>query len=550
MLRTKSVLRRGGPVHADGGSHPEAEEATILQMSSLSAYDWIASLARSDPARLCLSDGSDRRLSYAEVDRAAGLHGAALTRLGVHAGDRVALHVDKSLEVVLVYLACLRIGAVIVPLNTAYTAAELEYFLADSEPSLLLARPQDAAEVAVAVRTRCTRVETLGANRDGTYVARVAAEATAVPAAAVSDGALSSLLYTSGTTGRSKGAMITRANLFTNAQALVAAWHMSARDTLVHVLPLFHIHGLFLSLNVLFAAGGSVRLLRGFDPIETIRQLESASVFMGVPTHYTRLLACPALTREAVAGVRLFVSGSAPLLAETHREFEARTGKAILERYGMTETLVNTTNPCVGQRKSGSVGLPLPGVELRITDSVPAEDGSEVGMIEIRGPNVCAGYWRAPEKTAADRTKDGFFRTGDLGTLDADGYVSIVGRTRDLVISGGYNVYPKEVELELDSLPGVVESSVFGVPHPDLGEGVTAAITVKPDATIDETDLVLALRARLAAYKVPKRVLVVEELPRNSMGKVQKNRLREDHRDLYRCQSRTASNGRGLRPET
>src|SRR6185437_3643827 len=254
-----------------------------------------------------------------------------------------------------------------------------------------------------------------------------------------------------------------------------------------------------------------------------ITQLATASVFMGVPTHYTRLLACPALTREAVASMRLFVSGSAPLLAETHREFETRTGKAILERYGMTETLVNTTNPYAGPRKPGSVGLPLPGVELRITDAVRAEDGSEVGMIEIRGPNVCAGYWRAPEKTATDRTEDGFFRTGDLGTLDADGYVSIVGRTKDVVISGGFNVYPKEVELELDALPGVVESAVFGVPHPDLGEGVTAAVTVKPGTALDETALVRALRARLAAYKVPKRILVVEELPRNSMGKVQKN---------------------------
>ncbi len=503
-------------------------------MSLLDPYDWIASVARSDPSRPCLSDGGDRRLSYAEVDRAAGLHGAALARLGVHPGDRVALVVDKSLEAVLAGLACLRIGAVIVPLNTAYTTAELQYFLTDSEPSLLLARPQAAGEVALAARAAGTRVETLGTRGDGTYAGCVAAETTPAPAAAASHAALAALLYTSGTTGRSKGAMITRANLLANADALVETWHMSAQDTLVHVLPLFHVHGLFLSLNVLFAAGGSVRLLQRFDPAETITQLASASVFMGVPTHYTRLLACPALTREAVAGVRLFVSGSAPLLAQTHREFETRTGRTILERYGMTETLVNSSNPYAGPRKPGSVGLPLPGVELRITDSVRAGDGPEVGMIEIRGPNVCAGYWRAPEKTAADRTQDGFFRTGDLGTLDADGYVSIVGRTKDLVISGGYNVYPKEVELELDALPGVMESAVFGVPHPDLGEGVTASITVKPGTTIDETALIRALRARLAAYKVPKRILVVGELPRNSMGKVQKNRLREAHRELYR----------------
>ncbi|HUN76526.1 MAG TPA: AMP-binding protein [Steroidobacteraceae bacterium] len=503
-------------------------------MSPPGPYDWIASVARSDPARPCLSDGGDWRLSYADVDRAAGLHGAALMQLGVRPGDRVALHVDKSLDVVLVYLACLRIGAVIVPLNTAYTMGELEYFLNDSEPSVLLARPEGAAALALAARAAGARLETLGTSGDGTYARRVAAETTQVPAANVSPAALAALLYTSGTTGRSKGAMITRANLLANAHALVGAWHMSAQDTLVHVLPLFHVHGLFLSLNVLLAAGGSVRLLQRFDPTQTIVQLASASAFMGVPTHYTRLLASAALSPEAVAGVRLFVSGSAPLLAQTHREFEARTGKAILERYGMTETLVNTTNPYVGPRKPGSVGLPLPGVEVRITDTVRAENGSDVGMIEIRGPNVCAGYWRAPEKTAADRTEDGFFRTGDLGTLDGDGYLSIVGRTKDLVISGGLNVYPKEVELELDALPGIVESAVFGVPHPDLGEAVTAAIALRPGITLDETALIGALRARLAAYKVPKRILVVGELPRNSMGKVQKNRLREDHRDLYR----------------
>ena len=465
----------------------------------------------------------------------AGLHGAALVRLGIQSGDRVAVQIGKSLDAVLVYLACLRIGAVMVPLNPAYSSAELEYFLGDSEPALLLARPEAAADAAAVARLcRSPQVETLGTNGDGSFAARVAAETTPAPIAATAAGALATLLYTSGTTGRSKGAMITRANLLENAAALVTTWHMRAQDILVHVLPLFHVHGLFLSLNVLFAAGGSVRLLQRFDPNHTISELSSASVFMGVPTHYTRLLACPALTPKAVAGVRLFVSGSAPLLADTHRQFQERTGKAILERYGMTETLVNTSNPYDGVRKPGSVGLPLPGVELRIADAVRTDEQSAVGMIEIRGPNVCAGYWRAPEKTAADRTADGFFRTGDLGSIDADGYVSIVGRAKDLVISGGYNVYPKEVELELDALPDVVESAVFGLPHPDLGECVTAAITVKPGAAINESALILALRTRLAAYKVPKRILVLDELPRNAMGKVQKNQLRESHRTLYR----------------
>jgi malonyl-CoA/methylmalonyl-CoA synthetase len=502
-------------------------------VSPLNPYDWIAS-ASSHPSRRCLSDDS-RHLSYADVDRLAGLHGAALARLGIHPGDRVAIQVDKSLDAVLVHLACLRIGAVMVPLNPAYSSAELEYFLGDSEPALLLTRLEAAAEAAaVARRCRSPQVETLGTNGDGSFAARVAAETTPAPIAATPAGALAALLYTSGTTGRSKGAMITRANLLENAAALVATWHMSAQDILVHVLPLFHVHGLFLSLNVLFAAGGSVRLLQRFDPSHTISELSSASVFMGVPTHYTRLLACTDLTPQAVAGVRLFVSGSAPLLADTHRQFQDRTGKAILERYGMTETLVNTSNPYSGVRKPGSVGLPLPGVELRIADAVPVDGQSAVGVIEIRGPNVCAGYWHAPDKTAADRTADGFFRTGDLGTVDADGYVSIVGRAKDLIISGGYNVYPKEVELELDVLPAVVECAVFGLPHPDLGEGVTAAITIEPGSVVNESTLILALRERLAPYKVPKRILVLKELPRNAMGKVQKNQLRQDHQTLYR----------------
>jgi malonyl-CoA/methylmalonyl-CoA synthetase len=327
--------------------------------------------------------------------------------------------------------------------------------------------------------------------------------------------------------------MITRGNLVANGEALCNAWRMTDADRLVHVLPLFHVHGLFLSLNGLFAAGGSIRLHERFEVAETLNSLRSASVFMGVPTHYTRLLASPLLTPDSVAGVRLFVSGSAPLLADTHQEFEARTGKVILERYGMTETLVNTSNPYDGSRKPGSVGLPLPGVELRITDTQPSDDGPPIGMIEIRGPNVCAGYWRAPEKTAADRTVDGYFRTGDLGRLDADGYLHIAGRAKDLVITGGYNVYPKEIELVLDALPGVLESAVFGVPHPDFGEGVTAAVTVRSGQSVDEQAILATLRRQLAAYKVPKRVLIIGELPRNTMGKVQKNRLRETYGHLY-----------------
>jgi malonyl-CoA/methylmalonyl-CoA synthetase len=505
-----------------------------MPMTSADPYRWILNSAERTPEALCLEDDAGRRLSYAQTHESVGRHAAALGALGVGVGDRVALQVDKSLDAVLVYLACLYSGAVVVPLNTAYTAAELAYFISDSQPTLILCRPGYEAEVrAVAAAVDHCGVETLGATGDGTYLDTVAAQQIMSPPVIVGTDRLAALLYTSGTTGRSKGAMVTRGNLVANATALAAAWHMSPNDHLIHVLPLFHVHGLFLSLNALFAVGASVRLHRRFDPAETLSSLATGSVFMGVPTHYTRLLGSPELGPDAVKNVRLFISGSAPLLAETHRAFEARTGKVILERYGMTETLVNTSNPYEGPRKPGSVGLPLPGVEVRITDTNPAEGGLDVGMIEIRGPNVCAGYWRSPEKTQADRTPDGFFRTGDLGRIDSDGYLHISGRAKDLVITGGYNVYPKEVEMELDALPGITESAVFGVPHADFGEGVTAAVTIQSGIQLEEDALLRALRDRLASYKVPKRILIVDELPRNTMGKVQKNVLRERHARLY-----------------
>ena len=497
-------------------------------------YRWITGMALTSPDRPCLGSEFGAALSYAEVDRAASRLGAALHTRGVVTGDRVAIQVDKSLDAVLLYLACLRIGAVLVPLNTAYTPSELAYFIADSQPSLFIVRPEfEEAAYKCGIEAGGSRVATLGADGNGT-LARASGTETATSAIADLDStALAALLYTSGTTGRSKGAMITRGNLVANARALQSTWQITAEDVLVHVLPLFHVHGLFLSLNPIFAAGASARIHSRFDPSETLESLKTASVFMGVPTHYTRLLASPELTAPAVASVRLFVSGSAPLLAETHRTFESRTGKSILERYGMTETLVNTSNPYEGPRKAGSVGLPLPGVELRITGAVYSDDGLDVGMIEVRGANVCSGYWRAPEKTAADRTDDGYFRTGDLGYIDADGYLHISGREKDLVITGGYNVYPKEIEIALDGLAGVGESAVFGVPHPDFGEGVTAVITLKSGASADENVLIEQLRDRLAAYKVPKRILIVDDLPRNTMGKVQKNRLRETYQRLY-----------------
>jgi malonyl-CoA/methylmalonyl-CoA synthetase len=499
---------------------------------------WIEQAAAAHGDRPFLTTDADRRLSYRDLDRESRRLAAALAALGVQPGDRVAMQVDKSAEALLLYVACLRMGAVLLPLNTAYTARELAYFLQDARPRLAVVRPTDHAAVEpLARQAGCSRVETLGADGDGSLagLARGAGDRFAFPTALPAQ-SLAALLYTSGTTGRAKGAMLTRGNLAANAAALVDCWRFTERDVLLHALPLFHVHGLFISVNTVLAAGASLLLLRRFDAADVLRRLPTVSVLMGVPTYYTRLLAEPGLGREGTAGMRLFVSGSAPLLAETHRAFAARTGHTILERYGMTETLVNASNPYDQVRLPGSVGLPLPGVEIRVTDAdsgaVLDRPGS-VGMLEVRGPNVFAGYWNDPPKTAEAFTPDGFFVTGDLGSRDNASYVRIVGRAKDLVISGGYNVYPREVEAELDALPGVAESAVIGVPHPDLGEGVTAVVVRARGATLTESEALAALQQSLARYKVPRRVLFVEELPRNSMGKVQKALLREAHATLY-----------------
>ena len=381
-------------------------------------------------------------------------------------------------------------------------------------------------------------LRTFGVASGGVSLAELAQDesASAPTRAATEQSDLAALLYTSGTTGRSKGAMLTRANLAANAITLARQWRFSERDVLLHALPIFHVHGLFVAINTVLAAGSSMLFLPKFDADEVVRLLPQATVMMGVPTFYTRLLQHPAFTGERCASIRLFVSGSAPLLAETHREFRARTGHAILERYGMSETLMNTSNPYDGARVPGSVGPPLPGVEVRIADpesGVPLPATGSVGMIEVRGPNVFRGYWRMPEKTAAEFRKDGFFITGDVGRFDGNGYLFIVGRAKDLIISGGYNVYPVEVETELDALSDVAESAVIGVPHPDFGEGVTAVVVGRAGAVLDETVLRTALEQRLAKYKLPKRIVFVSEMPRNAMGKVQKAQLRERYRDLY-----------------
>ena len=476
--------------------------------------------------------------SYADMLRSTSQFAHALVELGVQPGDRVAVQVDKSPETVMLYLAVLRVGAVYLPLNSGYTGDELRYFLDDAEPSLFVCAPAfEAQSRELAEASGVARVATLGDQVDGSLMDAVRGRPGRFVDVPRASSDLAAILYTSGTTGRSKGAMISHGNLVSNARALVDAWQITGEDWLLHALPIFHIHGLFVACNSLLMAGGSMLFLSKFDAAQMLRLLPQVNLLMGVPTFYTRLLDQPGLTREAVAHMRLFISGSAPLTAETHKAFSERTGMAILERYGMTETGMNTSNPLDGERIAGTVGFPLPGVELRITDPsqsapTPLPQG-EPGMIEVRGPNVFQGYWRMPEKTAEELRADGYFMTGDIGFIDDKGYVQIVGRNKDMIISGGFNVYPKELEEILDTLPGVVESAVIGVPHPDFGEGVTAVLVATQGQAPSEAQVLAALDGKLARFKQPKRVMVVDALPRNVMGKVQKNVLREQFKALY-----------------
>lgn len=498
--------------------------------------DWIESAVRVDPDRLFLKTPVDGDLTYASLRQRSGRVASALTQRGVATGDRVAVQVDKSKEAVVLYVACLRMGAVFVPINVANTPNEVDYFWRDSEPKVAIVRPADRVILEPIAAGAGIVLETLGANDEGSLPDLVKRCDEATPLSPdIAGNSLAAIVYTSGTTGRSKGAMLTRGNLASNAAALVEAWRFSNRDVLLHTLPLFHIHGLFAAINTVLASAASVLLLPKFEASPVLSHLPRATVVMGVPTHYTRLLQQPELNRETTANVRLFISGSAPLSEETHRDFLRRTGHEILERYGMTETLINTSNP-YGARKAGSVGVPLPNIALRVLDAATGalEPGADViGSLEVSGPNVAAGYWRDPDKTRSEFTADGWFRTGDLGRIDRDGYVYIVGRAKDLVISGGYNVYPKEVEMALDEIEGVLESAVFGVPHPDFGEGVSAVVVPRAGSVLLESDIIDSLRARLARYKVPKRVVIIEELPRNTMGKVQKNVLRRVYASLY-----------------
>jgi malonyl-CoA/methylmalonyl-CoA synthetase len=461
-------------------------------------YDSLAAAFPADRRRPVFLHPNGSALSYGALEDSVGRTAAYLVeKEGVEPGDRVALLVEKTAESVILYLATLKAGAIFVPINPAYTPSEVSYFVENGEPRLLV-------EDAVAFVARATSAAPL---------------TVSVPRAADD---LAAIIYTSGTTGRSKGAMLSHGNLLENARALHALWGFAPDDVLLHALPIFHVHGLFVALHCALLSGAPMLWLAKYDDAEVMAALPRATVMMGVPTFYTRLLANPAFTREGAAGMRLFISGSAPLLATTFAEFEERTGMRILERYGMSEAVIITSNPLHGERIAGSVGYPLPGVELRI-------DGGEIGVIQIRGPSVFGGYWRMPEKTAEEFTADGWFITGDVGRQDPDGRVWISGRAKDLIISGGYNVYPKEVELVLDDVPGVIESAVVGVPHPDFGEAVVAVVM----GEAGEETLIAEARARLAHYKIPKRVVRVDELPRNAMGKVQKNVLRERLAGLF-----------------
>jgi malonyl-CoA/methylmalonyl-CoA synthetase len=470
-----------------------------------------------------------REISHDQFHAMTAQYAHALRRSGVGAGDRVALQAKKSADALAVYAACVATGAVFLPLNTAYTPAEISYFVADAGARLLICDGAAAGALEPVARAAGASIATLHGDGSGTLGDLARASPDRFDVAERTAGDLAALLYTSGTTGRSKGAMLTQANLLSNALTLVDHWRFTRFDTLLHALPIFHTHGLFVATNVMLLAQGAMIFLPGPDMAQMFRFLPRATTLMGVPTFYTRLLADPRLTRAAVAHMRLFVSGSAPLLSETHAAFKARTGHAILERYGMTETNMNTSNPYDGERRAGTVGLPLPGVDIRIADPKTgrAVAPGEAGVLEVRGPNVFAGYWNMPEKTAAEFRPDGFFITGDIATQGADGYIAIVGRAKDLIICGGYNIYPREIEMALDGLPGVEESAVIGAPHPDLGEAVIAAVVAKAGARLSEEALLAGIAGQLARFKQPRRIFIVDELPRNAMGKVQKNVLRE-----------------------
>jgi malonyl-CoA/methylmalonyl-CoA synthetase len=488
-----------------------------------------------DLTRAFITRPDGRTFTYADLDDISGRIAALLCELNVRPGDRVAMQTEKSAEAVFLYLACLRAGAVFLPLNTGYRADELDYFITDAEPTLVVADPDARALQEVCAARGVPHVLTLDDNGRGTLMNRAAALSPMQGSHARALDDLAAILYSSGTTGQPKGVMLSHGNLAANAAALQAVWAFGPNDVLLHTLPIFHVHGLFVALNTVLMNGTGMIFHAKFTVDDTIRDLPRASVFMGVPTYYVRLLAHPDFTRATAANTRLFISGSAPLQDETFQSFEARTGKQILERYGMTEACIITSAHIDRPRSAGAVGWPLPDLTLRVADDTdhPLPHGT-TGQIQIKGPSVFKGYWKKPQKTAEDFTVDGFFRTGDLAQLDPDGMVNIVGRAKDMIISGGFNVYPKEVETVIDSLPGVAESAVVGLPHPDFGEAGLAVIAMAPGAVPLTANAVrAALKDALAAYKVPKQIVFTAALPRNTMGKVQKNVLRQVWRTAW-----------------
>ncbi len=495
----------------------------------------VAPLETRTDAVLIRPDNSE--VSGQELFLLSGQIANILRDAGVEPGHRVAMQCEKSVEALALYLACLRLGALFLPLNTAYMPAEIDYFIGDAEPTVVVSSMQAEDQIAPICAQHKATLFTLGENSDGTLIDAAKTASPICPVAERGPDDLAAILYTSGTTGRSKGAMLSNKNLLSNAESLSEAWRFTSKDRLLHALPIFHAHGLFVAVNVSLNVGASMIFLPKFDIDVVMDKIGDATTMMGVPTFYTRMLADARCTPENLGHMRLFVSGSAPLLAETHREFEDKTGQRILERYGMTETTMSSSNPYDGERRAGTVGFPLPNIELRVVDPETGDNlpNGEIGNLEVRGPNVFQGYWRMPEKTAEEFRDDGFFITGDIAKIDQDGYITIIGRSKDLVISGGYNVYPKEVESEIDDLDGVNESAVIGVPHPDFGEAVVAVIVPQPGGKLTADQIISALQQRLAKFKCPKRVFFVDALPRNTMGKVQKNEMRKSYENTFKA---------------
>jgi len=489
------------------------------------------------------SSGQPLNYSWQDLDARSAQMANMLQGLQLPEGSRIAVQVEKSVEAMLLYLATLRAGFIFLPLNTAYQNAEIEYFVQNAEPAVFVCTPANLERIRpIAQQAGTQHVLTLGDDQTGTLLEQAAGHPTTQAPVAKQPDDVAAILYTSGTTGRSKGAMLTHGNLHSNAVMLKDYWGWQEGDVLIHALPIFHVHGLFVAIHAALINGSKMIWMAKFDPKAVIATMPRATVFMGVPTLYVRMLAEPTLTRQQAQNMRLFIAGSAPLLIETFQEWQERTGHTILERYGMSETIMLTSNPYTADarygnqstRRGGTVGFPLPGVQLRVVDDQgqPVPTG-EIGNIQVQGPNVFKGYWRMPEKTKEEFTADGWFKTGDVGKIDSSDYVTIVGRSKDLIISGGYNVYPAEIESYINEMPGVAESALVGVPHPDFGEVGVAVVIPKPGVMLDSEQILAAIKSQLANFKVPKRCFVTQELPRNTMGKVQKNMLRESYKHLF-----------------